>query len=124
MKCRAAVLHKMGAPEPYSNSRPIEIEEIELDPPGEGEVLIKVAAAGLCHSDLSVVNGSRPRPLPMVIGHEASGIVEAVGPGKCLLELGDHVVAVFVPSCGTCIPCSEGDQHYEPAAISVRTVLF
>ena len=119
MKCRAAVLHKMGAPEPYTNSRPIKIEEIELEPPGEGEVLIKVAAAGLCHSDLSVVNGSRPRPLPMVIGHEASGIVEAVGPGKCLLERGDHVVAVFVPSCGTCIPCSEGRPALcEPAAIS------
>ncbi len=60
MKCRAAVLHKMGAPEPYTNSRPIKIEEIELDSPGEGEVLIKISAAGLCHSDLSVVNGSRP----------------------------------------------------------------
>ena len=76
MRCRAAVLNTMGAPRPYKKSKPITIEEIELDEPGDGEVLIKMGAAGLCHSDLSVVNGSRPRPLPMVIGHEASAIVE------------------------------------------------
>ena len=108
MKCRAAVLHDMGSSLPYANSKPIRIEEIELDPPGTGEVLVKIAAAGLCHSDLSVVNGSRPRPLPMVIGHEAAGIVEEIGPGVTNLEVGDHVVSVFVPSCGTCIPCGEG----------------
>ncbi len=108
MKCRAAVLHEMGSASPYAESKPIRIEEIELDPPGAGEVLVKIAAAGLCHSDLSVVNGSRPRPLPMVIGHEASGVVEEVGPGVSGLERGDHVVFVFVPSCGACVPCNEG----------------
>lgn len=108
MKCRAAVLHEMGSALPYAESKPIRIEEIELDPPGAGEVLVKIAAAGLCHSDLSVVNGSRPRPLPMVIGHEASGVVEEVGPGVSGLERGDHVVFVFVPSCGACVPCNEG----------------
>jgi len=108
MKCRAAVLHEMGSSLPYAISKPIRIEEVELDPPGPGEVLVKVAAAGLCHSDLSVVNGSRPRPLPMVIGHEAAGVVEQVGAGVVNLEPGDHVVFVFVPSCGACVPCSEG----------------
>lgn len=117
MKCRAAVLHEMGAARPYADSRPIRIEEVELDPPGPGEVLVKIAAAGLCHSDLSVVNGSRPRPLPMVIGHEAAGVVEAVGEGVSTLAPGDHVVFVFVPSCGACVPCGEGRPALcEPAA--------
>ncbi|MEM7466633.1 MAG: zinc-dependent alcohol dehydrogenase family protein [Pseudomonadota bacterium] len=107
MKCRAAVLHEMGTARPYSESQPIRIEEVELERPGAGEVMVKVAAAGLCHSDLSVVNGSRPRPLPMALGHEAAGVVAEVGPG-CRLEKGDHVVMVFVPSCGTCVPCGEG----------------
>ncbi len=107
----------MGSLLPYEKSKPIRIEEIELDPPGAGEVLVKIAAAGLCHSDLSVVNGSRPRPLPMVIGHEASGVVEQVGHGVTGLAVGDHVVFVFVPSCGTCVPCGEGRPALcEPAA--------
>ncbi len=117
MKCRAAVLHHMGSTPPYATSRPITVEEIELDPPGNGEVLVRIAAAGLCHSDLSVVNGSRPRPLPMVIGHEAAGVVEAVGPNVTQFAAGDHVVFVFVPSCGACVPCSEGRPALcEPAA--------
>lgn len=108
MKCRAAILHTTGAPLPYAESRPLVVEEVELDPPGAGEVLVKIAAAGLCHSDLSVVNGSRPRPLPMAIGHEAAGVVAEVGPGVTQLAPGDHVVFVFVPSCGNCLPCNEG----------------
>ena len=80
--------------------------------PGPGEVLVQIKAAGLCHSDLSVINGNRPRPLPMALGHEASGIVEEVGPPEAGLESdlkpGDHVVFVFVPSCGHCEPCTEG----------------
>lgn len=119
MRCRAAVLNTMGAPRPYKESKPITIETIELDEPGDGEVLIKMGAAGLCHSDLSVVNGSRPRPLPMVIGHEASAIVEKLGPNASDLEVGDHVAAVFVPSCGSCIPCLEGRPALcEPAAVA------
>jgi alcohol dehydrogenase len=108
MKIRAAVLHAMGAPPPYSESKPIKIETLELDDPGQGEVLVKIAAAGLCHSDLSIVNGDRPRPLPMVIGHEAAGIVEKCGPGVDDLKKGDHVTLVFMPSCGRCVPCAEG----------------
>ncbi len=70
MKIRAAVLDRMGAAAPYAVSKPLRIAEIELDPPGRGEVLVRIAAAGLCHSDLSVINGDRPRPMPMALGHE------------------------------------------------------
>ena len=108
MKIRAAVLNEMGAPAPYAQSKPLKIETIELDPPGPGEILVKIAAAGLCHSDLSVIEGNRPRPMPMALGHEAAGVVEDIGPGVDDLEKGDHVVMVFVPSCGHCLPCSEG----------------
>lgn len=108
MRIRAAVLDRMGLPPPYAESRPLRIEEIELEPPGPGEVLVRIAAAGLCHSDLSVINGDRPRPLPMVLGHEAAGIVEEVGAGVDDLAKGDHVVLVFVPACGHCLPCMEG----------------
>jgi len=108
MKFKAAVLHEMGAPRPYAKSQPVRIEEVEVDPPQEGEVLVRVTAAGLCHSDLSILEGVRPRPLPMVIGHEGAGIVEEVGPGVDDLKPGDHVVFVFMPSCGVCEACMEG----------------
>jgi alcohol dehydrogenase len=108
MKTRAAVLREMGRSAPYAESRPLRIEEIELDPPGRSEVLVRVRAAGLCHSDLSVIDGNRPRPLPMVLGHEAAGIVEALGSDVTDLAVGDHVVASFVPSCGHCVPCASG----------------
>lgn len=108
MKIKAAVLNKMGLAAPYERSKPLAIEEVELDPPQDGEVLVKIGAAGLCHSDLSVIDGNRPRPTPMVLGHEAAGVVEKVGPGVEDLTAGDHVVMVFVPSCGHCLPCAEG----------------
>ena len=108
MKIRAAVLDQMQMPQPYAKTKPISIETIELDPPGPGEVLVKMAAAGLCHSDLSVINGDRPRVMPMVLGHEASGIVEELGPGVVDLRRGDHVALVFAPNCGHCMPCREG----------------
>ena len=108
MKVRAAVLNAMGAERPYAKSRPLAIETVELRDPGPGEILVRVGAAGLCHSDLSVINGDRPRPTPMALGHEAAGVVEALGPGVDDLRKGDHVVLVFVPSCGHCNPCAEG----------------
>lgn len=108
MKIRAAVLEAMGAPLPYAQSRPLKIVELDLDPPGPGEILVRMKAAGLCHSDLSVINGDRPRPMPMALGHEAAGVVEALGDGVTDLAVGDHVVLVFVPSCGHCAPCAEG----------------
>lgn len=108
MKIKAAVLHSIGSPSPYAQSKPLCIEEVELDPPGEGEVLVRIRAAGLCHSDLSTINGNRPRPTPMVLGHEAAGVVEECGRGVSDLRSGDHVVLVFVPSCGCCLPCAQG----------------
>jgi len=108
MKIRSAVLREMGLPAPYAQSRPVRVEEVELDPPGPGEVLVKVRVAGLCHSDLSVINGDRPRVMPLALGHESSGEVVEVGPGVGDLRVGDHVVTVFVPSCGGCAPCMSG----------------
>jgi alcohol dehydrogenase len=108
MKIKAAVLYKMGAEPPYDKSKPLSIDEFELDDPGHGEVMVKIRAAGLCHSDLSVIDGNRPRPTPMVLGHEAAGTVEKLGPGVDDLKVGDHVVMIFVPSCGHCLPCAEG----------------
>jgi alcohol dehydrogenase len=105
MKTRAALLSASGVARPYATSRPLEIVDVDLDPPGEGEVLIRVRAAGLCHSDLSVIDGNRPRPLPMVLGHEAAGTIEELGAGVTDLRVGDHVVTTFVPSCGLCPPC-------------------
>lgn len=108
MKTRAAILDQAQQPQPYAKSRPISVEMVELDAPGPGEVLVKMAAAGLCHSDLSIINGDRPRVMPIALGHEASGVVEETGPGITDLRRGDHVALVFVPSCGHCLPCIEG----------------
>lgn len=108
MQIRAAVLRGTDRDGDFSQTRPLDITEIELAPPKPGEVLVAIRAAGLCHSDLSVINGDRPRPLPMVLGHEAAGVVEAVGAGITDLAVGDHVVSVFMPNCGHCLPCAEG----------------
>ena len=108
MKIQAAVLRETTTVEPFASSRPLRIEELDLDAPGPGEVLVKMRAAGLCHSDLSVITGVRPRPVPMALGHEASGEVLEVGAGVTDLRRGDLVVLVFVPSCGHCLPCMEG----------------
>ena len=117
MKTAAAVLHEMERPMPYADSRPMVIEELDLDGPGEGEVLVEVKGAGLCHSDLSVINGSRPRQTPMVLGHEASGIVREVGPGVRGLKADDHVIFTFIPSCDHCRYCKEGKPSLcEPGA--------
>ena len=108
MKIRAAVLNASPVAAPYAQSRPLRIEELDLGPPGRDEVLVRVRAAGLCHSDLSVIDGNRPRPVPMVLGHEAAGEVVETGEGVDDLKPGDRVVMVFVPSCGHCAPCAEG----------------
>jgi alcohol dehydrogenase len=119
MKIRAAVLDRMGVEAPYAVSKPLRIAEVELDPPGRGEVLVKISAAGLCHSDLSVINGDRPRPMPMALGHESAGVVAAVGEDVPDLMPGDHVVMVFMPSCGHCMPCAEGRPALcEPGAVA------
>lgn len=108
MKIKAAILMDGGVKEGFEAAQALKICELDLADPGRGEVLIRIAAAGVCHSDLSVINGTRPRPVPMVLGHEASGFVEAVGPGVDDLVPGDHVVCIFAPGCGTCLPCAEG----------------
>lgn len=108
MRTIGAVLNAAGLDRPYLETEPLQLVELELDPPGPGEVLVRIEAAGLCHSDLSVVNGDRVRPLPMALGHEASGVVEQVGAGVGSLSVGDHVVMVYVPSCGECVYCVEG----------------
>jgi alcohol dehydrogenase len=105
MRMTAAVMYEQGLPTPYASSRPFRIEEVELQGPGEGEVLVEVRAAGLCHSDLSVVAGQRKRTLPVVGGHEGAGIVREVGRGVTTLKPGDHVVMTSAGGCGHCRTC-------------------
>ena len=94
----------------YEPNKPIEIEELDLDGPREGEVLIRYTHAGLCHSDVHVAHGDLEARLPMVLGHEGAGIIEEVGPGVTRVEAGDHVVCSFIPNCGTCRYCATGQQ--------------
>ncbi|MGW6248499.1 zinc-binding dehydrogenase [Streptomyces roseolus] len=98
---RAAVLPAVGAP--------LEITGIELPEPGPGQVRIRLAAAGVCHSDLSLSNGTMRVPVPAVLGHEGSGTVVSVGEGVTHVGPGDGVVLNWAPSCGTCHPCSLGE---------------
>jgi alcohol dehydrogenase len=108
LKTLAAVLREAGRSTPYATSKPLEIEELEVGPVGPGEVLVQISHAGVCHSDLSVINGTRLRGLPLVMGHEASGIVMETGSNVRRLNEGDHVVFSFVPPCGSCAPCIAG----------------
>ena len=108
MKMQAAVLREIGAKRPYATSEPVQIEEVELDPPQAGELLIKIAGGGLCHSDLSIINGNRARPMPVVLGHEGSGEVVEVGPGVRDIKVGDPIVFQFSASCGLCGNCLGG----------------
>jgi NDMA-dependent alcohol dehydrogenase len=103
VKTKAAVL--------WENNKPWSVEEIELDPPKFGEVLVKLGASGLCHSDEHLVTGDLPFPLPIIGGHEGAGVVQEVGEGVSWLEPGDHVVFGFIPSCGRCPSCSTGHQN-------------
>lgn len=103
MKTRAAVLHAPG--------KWYEIEELELDEPQAGEVLIRFAAAGLCHTDDHPRTGDMPTRMPLVGGHEGAGVVEAVGDGVTRVAVGDHVACSFVPVCGVCRYCSTGRQN-------------
>ncbi len=106
---RGAVLRERGLPRPYVESRPLEIVDLELPDPQAGELLVKVGAAGLCRSDLSVVTGARVWPLPMVIGHEAAGTVTAVGSDVTNFAPGDDVVLAYLPQCGDCVRCRGGE---------------
>ena len=103
MKTKAAVLWELNTP--WS------VEEIELDAPGPNEVLVKMAASGLCHSDEHGVTGDLPFELPIIGGHEGAGVVQQVGTNVSWLAPGDHVVFGFIPSCGRCVSCSTGHQN-------------
>ncbi len=112
MKIEAAILHQCGGhARPYGTSGPLDVKAVELAEPQRGEIRVKIDAAGICHSDLSVINGDRPRPMPMALGHEASATVEALGPEVHDLEVGDRVVLVFLPSCGQCVECMSGEGY-------------
>ncbi|GAC1596372.1 MAG: zinc-dependent alcohol dehydrogenase family protein [Candidatus Velthaea sp.] len=108
MKTRAAVLREFERAKPYAASLPLSIENLDLDEPSYGEVLVRIESAGVCHSDLSTVEGILRKPLPLALGHEAAGVVQQVGPGVTRIAAGDHVVFNFVPNCGRCRPCSSG----------------
>ena len=108
MKMKAAVLRETGAKRPYSTSQPIHIEEVEIDPPQPGELLVKIAGGGLCHSDLSIINGNRARPMPLVLGHEGAGEVVEVGAGVRDIKVGDPIIFQFSASCGVCQNCLSG----------------
>jgi S-(hydroxymethyl)glutathione dehydrogenase/alcohol dehydrogenase len=103
MKTNAAILWEYGGD--------WTVEEIDLDPPGDGEVLVAWEATGLCHSDEHIRTGDLPAPLPLIGGHEGAGIVREVGAGVLGLAPGDHVVASFLPACGRCRFCSTGHQN-------------
>lgn len=120
MRMQAAILYNPGRAHPYAETQPMRVEEVELDPPGEGEVLIEIAACGLCHSDLSVIEGIRPRPLPAILGHEGAGVVLEVGPGVRGIAVGDHVVSVFAPSCGECRSCLRGRPNLCASGLPAR----
>lgn len=100
---KAAVLHGFN--------EPLKIEEVKLDPPKEHEVLVKIVATGVCHSDLSVIEGKFPYMTPVVLGHEAAGIVEETGSEVTTVARGDHVVLSFMPECGHCAYCLSGKPH-------------
>lgn len=103
MRARAAVLWNPGDE--------WKVEEINLDAPRQGEVLVRIAASGICHSDEHLRSGAMPASLPMVGGHEGAGVVEGVGPGVGSVKPGDHVVLSWIPACGRCGPCSTGHQN-------------
>lgn len=108
----AAVLNRSGDhAQPYGDSAPLDVKQVQLADPKPGEVLVRIDAAGICHSDLSVINGDRPRPMPMVLGHEAAATVLALGEADSDLAVGDRAVLVFLPSCGQCTECLSGQGY-------------
>ena len=108
MKITAAVLDEIGASRPYALSKPLRLAEIDLAEPRAGELLVRIDAAGICHSDLSVVNGDRVRPTPMALGHEAAATVLRAGDPRGGFTEGDRVVLSFLPACGICRDCASG----------------
>ncbi|MFZ5652860.1 MAG: zinc-binding dehydrogenase [Pseudomonadota bacterium] len=102
MKIKAVVAHELNR---------FAVEKVTLDPPKAGEVLVRMKATGVCHSDLSAINGTIPVPFPMVLGHEGAGVVEALGEGVTNVRPGDHVTLSFVPNCGDCFHCLRSEPY-------------
>jgi len=119
MNITGAVLEEVGRPGPWAETTPLTVGELELEGPPAGEVLVQVEAAGVCHSDLSVVDGNRPRPVPMLLGHEACGRVTELGAGVTDLRVGQRVVMTFLPRCGHCAGCATDASHYYDATTDV-----
>ncbi|MGW0247696.1 zinc-binding dehydrogenase [Nocardia goodfellowii] len=115
MQITGAVLEEIGRDRPFAETRPITIARLELGEPGPTELLVRIEAAGVCHSDLSVVDGNRVRPVPMLLGHEAAGIVVRTGSGATDLAVGQRVVMSFLPRCEQCPACAEGGRLPCPA---------
>jgi len=112
MKIRAAILNDSGQPGPYAERPALHVRDVDLSAPRRGELLIRIEAAGLCHSDLAVINGDRPRPMPMALGHEAVGTVVQTGdPEEPAFQIGDRVVLSFLPMCGACARCAAGEGY-------------
>ena len=113
MRMRAAVLYEIG--------KPLVVEEVELDPPQAGEVLVKLKATGVCHSDVHYYTGDLERTPPVILGHEGAGVVEAVGQGVTRVAPGDHVIMTFLPSCGKCHWCHVGEPNLCDLGAHLRT---
>ena len=120
MKITAAVLDHVGAVGPFAHSKPLRLADVELEAPRPGELLVRIDAAGLCHSDLSVVNGDRPRPTPMALGHEAAATVISAGAQDSAFQAGDRVVLAFLPACGACVDCASGRGFLCPPAAAAN----
>ncbi len=103
-----------------ANDAPLEIEEVQIDDPGPGEVLLKTAASGICHSDLHVIEGGLPVPPPCILGHEPAGVVEAVGEGVVDFAPGDHVIGCLTAFCGVCKFCTAGRPYLCPTQFAGR----
>src|SRR5260370_40238610 len=102
MRIRGAVLEQIGRPRPYAESRPLSVGDLDLAPPGDSELLVRIETASLCHSDLSVVDGSRVRPVPMLLGHEAAGVVEQGGSAVPDIPGGQRIVLTLLPRSARC----------------------
>src|SRR5262245_57986369 len=100
MRAQAAVLYEAGTP--------LRFEEVQVMPPQAGEVLVRMYAGGVCHSDLHVMKGDLVMPMPIILGHEGSGVVEEIGAGVASVKPGDHVIPIWRVSCGTCDYCTSG----------------
>lgn len=122
MEITAAVLATSGGhARPYADAAPLTLRQLSLAAPKPGELLVRIDAAGLCHSDLSVINGDRPRPMPMALGHEAAAtIVQTGDPEDPHFAVGDRVVLVFLPSCGQCASCASGEGYLCPEAAAAN----